>query len=70
MHQVPTLPIDGLRGGSVKMADETESEQFRLWVVRRNMARQQMRRLSQRELQVVQLVSDGQGNREIAEILE
>jgi DNA-binding CsgD family transcriptional regulator len=43
---------------------------FRRWVVRRNAARKQIRRLSPRELEVVMLVADGLANKSIALRLE
>jgi DNA-binding NarL/FixJ family response regulator len=43
---------------------------FRTWVSRRDTARQQIRRLSRRELQVVQLVSNGLANKSIAQELQ
>ena len=39
---------------------------YRNWIVRRDAARQQIRRLSRRELQVVHLVSSGHANKSIA----
>lgn len=39
---------------------------YRHWVARRDAARQQIRRLSRRELQVVHLVSSGHANKSIA----
>ncbi len=44
----------------------TDETAFRTWMVRRDAARQQIRRLSRRELQVVQLVSNGLANKSIA----
>jgi DNA-binding NarL/FixJ family response regulator len=43
---------------------------FRMWMTRREAARQQIRRLSRRELQVVQLVSNGLANKSIAQELQ
>jgi len=43
-----------------------EDAACRLWQSRRESARQQIRRLSRRELQVVQLVSNGHANKSIA----
>lgn len=43
---------------------------FRTWISRRDTARQQIRRLSRRELQVVQLVSNGLANKSIAQELQ
>ena len=53
-------------GYSTTASDETA---FRSWIVRRDSARQQIRRLSRRELQVVQLVSSGLANKTIAQEL-
>lgn len=39
---------------------------YRAWMTRRDAARQQIRRLSRRELQVVQLVASGLANKSIA----
>lgn len=44
----------------------TDESAFRSWIARRDSARQQIRRLSRRELQVVQLVSSGLANKSIA----
>jgi DNA-binding NarL/FixJ family response regulator len=52
---------------SVQNPDELA---FRSWQTRRDAARQQIRRLSRRELQVVQLVSSGLANKSIALELE
>ncbi|MEY3175949.1 MAG: Transcriptional regulatory protein FixJ [Planctomycetota bacterium] len=43
-----------------------EDTAYRAWLSRRDSARQQIRRLSRRELQVVQLVSNGHANKSIA----
>ncbi len=43
---------------------------YRTWICRREAARQQIRRLSRRELQVVQLVSIGLANKSIAQELQ
>jgi DNA-binding CsgD family transcriptional regulator len=43
-----------------------EDPAYRGWLSRRDSARQQIRRLSRRELQVVQLVSNGHANKSIA----
>jgi DNA-binding NarL/FixJ family response regulator len=48
---------------STSVSDEIA---FRRWLTRRDAARQQIRRLSRRELQVVHLVADGLGNKSIA----
>ena len=47
-------------------APVSEETAFRNWQSRRDGARQQIRRLSRRELQVVQLVSFGHANKAIA----
>ena len=44
----------------------TDESAFKSWIARRDSARQQIRRLSRRELQVVQLVSSGLANKSIA----
>ena len=44
----------------------SDESAFRSWMARRDSARQQIRRLSRRELQVVQLVSRGLANKSIA----
>ena len=44
----------------------TDESAFQNWMARRDSARQQIRRLSRRELQVVQLVSSGLANKSIA----
>jgi DNA-binding NarL/FixJ family response regulator len=48
----------------------SEEVAFRSWMSRRDAARQQIRRLSRRELQVVQLVSNGLANKSIAQELQ
>jgi len=48
----------------------TDEVAFRMWMTRREAARQQIRRLSRRELQVVQLVSSGLANKSIAQELQ
>ncbi|RLS78467.1 MAG: LuxR family transcriptional regulator [Planctomycetota bacterium] len=52
---------------SAPISDEVA---FRTWMSRRDAARQQIRRLSRRELQVVQLVSNGLANKSIAQELQ
>lgn len=52
---------------SAPVSDEVA---FRTWMSRRDAARQQIRRLSRRELQVVQLVSNGLANKSIAQELQ
>lgn len=51
-------------------APVSEEVAFRSWMSRRDAARQQIRRLSRRELQVVQLVSNGLANKSIAQELQ
>lgn len=51
-------------------ASASEEVAFRTWMSRRDAARQQIRRLSRRELQVVQLVSNGLANKSIAQELQ
>jgi DNA-binding NarL/FixJ family response regulator len=48
------------------MSPTSEESAFRSWMSRRDAARQQIRRLSRREFQVVQLVADGLANKTIA----
>lgn len=43
---------------------------YRTWITRRDAARQQIRRLSRRELQVVHLVANGLANKSIAQELQ
>ncbi|MBL8818355.1 MAG: hypothetical protein JNL58_20175 [Planctomyces sp.] len=64
-----TGPYSGATNGSntVTMSDE---DAYRNWQTRREAARQQMRRLSRRELQVVALVAQGHANKSIAQQLE
>lgn len=64
-------PMSGPHGGELQMnavssALNSEELAFRRWQSRRDAARQQIRRLSRRELQVVQLVSNGLANKAIA----
>lgn len=47
-----------------------EESAFRSWISRRDAARQQIRRLSRRELQVVHLVMHGLANKSIAQELQ
>jgi DNA-binding CsgD family transcriptional regulator len=60
--QHEATPCDTLNGADL--------DSFRRWITRRNSARQQIRRLSPRELQVVILVADGLANKSIALRLE
>ena len=66
---IQTGPYSGVTNGSstVTMSDE---DAYRNWQTRREAARQQMRRLSRRELQVVALVAQGHANKSIAQQLE
>jgi DNA-binding NarL/FixJ family response regulator len=60
----------GLNLNSVMSVSDSEELAFRSWQSRRDAARQQIRRLSRRELQVAQLVSMGLANKSIALELE
>ena len=60
----------GLNLNSVASASNSEELAFRSWQSLRDAARQQIRRLSRRELQVAQLVSNGLANKSIALELE
>ena len=60
----------GLDLNSVTAASNSEELAFRSWQSRRDAARQQIRRLSRRELQVAQLVANGLANKSIAQELE
>lgn len=51
---------------SADAAARTDEAAFLNWLSRRDTARQQIRRLSRRELQVVQLVTNGLANKSIA----
>jgi len=68
-------PMSGTYGQGPNMnaassALNSEELAFRRWQSRRDAAREQIRRLSRRELQVVQLVSSGLANKSIALELE
>jgi len=68
-------PISGSSGHgfnlhTIASAPNSDELAFRRWQSRRDGARQQIRRLSRRELQVVQLVSNGLANKAIATELE
>ncbi len=52
------------------LSSNSDETAFRTWISRRDTARQQIRRLSRRELQVVQLVSNGLANKTIASELQ
>lgn len=58
----------GLSSSSTPLS--TDEIAFQVWLSRRDAARIQIRRLSRRELQVVQLVSNGMANKSIAQELE
>lgn len=60
----------GIHLNAVTSAANSEETAYRNWQSRRDGARQQIRRLSRRELQVVQLVSIGLANKAIAVELE
>ncbi len=60
----------GIHLNAVTSALNSEETAYRNWQSRRDGARQQIRRLSRRELQVVQLVSIGLANKAIAVELE
>ena len=47
----------------------SDTDAFQAWLIRRDAARQQIRRLSRRELQVVDLVAQGLANKSIAQEL-
>ena len=70
IQPVPNAYGHGLQLNSAQAAANSEESSFRNWQVRRDVARQQIRRLSRRELQVVQLVSIGLANKSIAQELE
>ncbi len=59
----PVSPSMSTGSFSTPVTDEIA---FRSWMTRRDAARQQIRRLSRRELQVVQLVAIGLANKSIA----
>lgn len=65
---VPTTPRFGFTSDfdSPVAAVPSEDSAYRTWLSRRDSARQQIRRLSRREMQVVQLVSNGHANKSIA----
>ena len=60
----------GINLNAATSAPNSEELAFRNWQLRRDGARLQIRRLSRRELQVVQLVSIGLANKAIASELE
>lgn len=55
---------------SAPSGEPSDEAAFRMWLARRESARQQMRRLSRREHQVVNLVANGLANKSIALELE
>ena len=58
--------VDGFSRNPAASGADPDELAFRNWQMRREAARQQIRRLSRRELQVVQLVSSGLANKSIA----
>ncbi len=70
LSSVPGLQSDRYRGTSSLPPDRIDEDEFQKWLSRRDSARQQIRRLSRREVQVVNLVSHGFSNKGIAEELQ
>lgn len=70
IQPAPNAYGHGLQMNSQEVVANSEESAFRNWQARRDVARQQIRRLSRRELQVVQLVSNGLANKSIAQELE
>ena len=67
MIQPMPNPCDhGLQLHSGDSDSTSEESAFRIWLSRRAAARQQIRRLSRREFEVVQLVASGLANKSIA----
>ncbi|MEY3459439.1 MAG: Transcriptional regulatory protein FixJ [Planctomycetota bacterium] len=68
IQAVPTASRFGFPGDfdSPTATLPAEDSAYRTWISRRDSARQQIRRLSRREMQVVQLVSSGHANKSIA----
>lgn len=58
--------VEGFNRNPATPGADSDELAFRNWQMRREAARQQIRRLSRRELQVVQLVSSGLANKSIA----
>lgn len=58
--------VEGFNRNQATPGADPDELAFRNWQIRREAARQQIRRLSRRELQVVQLVSSGLANKSIA----
>lgn len=70
IQPVPNAYGHVLQLNSAEAAVNSDETAFRNWQSRRDGARQQIRRLSRRELQVVQLVAHGLANKSIAQQLE
>ena len=66
IQPVPSTYGHELQLNSAEATANSEESAFRNWQVRREGARHQIRRLSRRELQVVQLVAHGLANKSIA----
>ena len=59
-------PVPSLMSAGSFLSPAPDETSFRTWLSRRDAARQQIRRLSRREIEVVQLVSSGLANKTIA----
>lgn len=70
IQPVPNAYGHVLQLNSADATVNSDESAFRNWQSRRDGARQQIRRLSRRELQVVQLVAHGLANKSIAQQLE
>jgi DNA-binding NarL/FixJ family response regulator len=70
IQPVPNAYGHGLQLNPADTPANSDESAFRNWQSRRDGARQQIRRLSRRELQVVQLVAHGLANKSIAQELE
>ncbi len=70
IQPVPNAYGHGHQLNSTEASTSSDESAFRNWQSRRDGARQQIRRLSRRELQVVQLVAHGFANKSIAQELE
>jgi DNA-binding NarL/FixJ family response regulator len=70
IQPVPNMYGHERQLNSAEPAANSDESAFRNWQSRRDGARQQIRRLSRRELQVVQLVAHGLANKSIALELE
>ena len=66
IQPLPGTYVDGFSRNPAASGTDSDEQAFRNWQTRREAARQQIRRLSRRELQVVQLVSSGLANKSIA----